>query len=147
MDKAKYAAGLNEFSYCGTLYVSHRTLDPADITSNLGISPTRSTSVGQAHRAIPNRVCDSSHWSCDLPTTDGDDIPAFLQRVVDLLSPHRRYLEELARDGGEIVCFVGIFADRLCDQMFPHELLQAISSLRVNLRFDFYTSEDRTNEI
>ena len=94
--------------------------------------------VGQVHRSIPNRAYDFSHWSCKLTATDGDDIPTFLGQLVTKLSQHRDYLHELSDGGGEIECFIGIFPDRLCDQLYPHNLLALLADLRINLRLDVY---------
>lgn len=141
MDKAKYAGGLNEFSYCASLHISHPTLDPAEITTHIGIEPVRTSRVGQARRSNPNRVHDRSNWSCRLPVNDGDEIPTFLEQIVALLSQHRAFLERVSDGGGEIECFIGIFPDRLCDQCYSHELLASIAALRINLRFDYYASE------
>ena len=142
MEKTKYSAGLNDFSYCGSLHISHPSVDPATVTQRLGLQPTRTTKTGQPHRSVPDRRYELSHWSCELPAVKGDDLPSFLYRVVELLTPHRSYLEELSDNGAEIECFVGIFAVRLCDQSYPHDLLAALSSLRVNLRFDFHKAND-----
>lgn len=146
MKKAKYAAGLNEFSYCGSLLISHPSLDPTEITTNLGMKPSQTSCVGNTHKIIPSRVYGSSHWSFELPSTDGDNIPTFLERVVSLLSPHQKYLEHLSDDGAEIECFIGIFADGLCDQGYSHELLASLSALRINLRFDFYSADDQKTD-
>jgi hypothetical protein len=134
--QAKYAEGLNEFSYCASLNVSHPSFDPATVSRGLGLQPTRMT------QGIPNRRYKPSVWTYELPVADGDDLPSFLYRLVELLTPHRSYLEELSDRGAEIECFVGIFADRLCDQIYPHALLAALAELRVNLRLDFYGAND-----
>lgn len=76
----------------------------------------------------------------------GDNLPSFLYRVVELLTPHRSYLEELADSGAEIECFVGIFAVGLCDQSYPHDLLAALAALRINVRLDLYPANDGENE-
>ena len=134
MDNANYAAGLSEFSYCASLHVSHPTLDPEEITANLQIEPSRTSRVGQTHHSVPGRVYGFSHWSCKLPVKDGVDIPTFLGQLVTQLSQHRDYLHHLSDDGGEIECFVGVFPDRQCDQLYPHKLLAMLADLRVNLR-------------
>lgn len=136
--KAKYSEGLNEFTYCGTLYICHPSIDPASVTASLGITPSRTTRVGDPHRTGANRRYEASHWTCELTTVDGEDIPLFLHRVVELLMPHRVYLEQLSDDNGEMECFIGVFATRLCDQLYPHDLLASLASLRINLRFDLY---------
>ena len=138
MDKVKYSAGLNEFSYCATLHISHPTIDPSEITAALQIEPSRMSRVGQAHRSVPGRVYDFSHWSSKLPAKDHDDIPTFLARLVSQLSRHRNYLHELSDSGGEIECFIGIFPTRLCDQQYSHNLLAMLADLRIDLRLDYY---------
>ncbi|KLU03493.1 hypothetical protein RISK_004497 [Rhodopirellula islandica] len=143
MQNATHAGGLNEFSYCASLHISHPSLDPADVTAALGMEPARTSHVGQPHRSVPDRVYDFSHWSCELATRDGDDISTFLGRFVDLMSPHRSFLEQLSDGGAEIECFIGVFATRLCDQMYSHSLLGSLAALRVNLRFELYPADDR----
>jgi hypothetical protein len=143
MDKAKYVCGLNEFSYCASLHISHPTADPAAVTAALGLEPTQTSRVGELHRTIPDRHYDDSHWTCELPVEHGEDIPAFLGRLVDRLSLHRNYLEQLSDAGAEIECFIGVFATRLCDQAYSYGLLGSLAELRVNLRFDLYPADDR----
>lgn len=146
MKKAKHAAGLNSFEYCATLHILHPSINPEDVTACLGIEPSRTSGAGQTDRNIPGRVYDFSHWMCELPVRDGDDLPTFLECVIALLSPHRGYLEHISDEGGEIECFIGIFADRLCDQSYPYELLASLAELRINLRFDFYKIDDAESD-
>ena len=69
---------------------------------------------------------------------DGDDTPTFLARLVNELAPAKDFLNQLADEGGETECFIGIFADRLCDQLFPPKLLSSLGQLAIGVRLDYY---------
>jgi hypothetical protein len=47
-------------------------------------------------------------------------------------------LQQVVDEGGEILCFVGIFTDTNCDQILPFGLLAALAELRISLRLDLY---------
>jgi hypothetical protein len=139
---ARYQSEMNEFSYCATLHISHPSIPPEDITAVLGIIPQRQTKAGTPRRnangAELGGTYPFSHWSCELPTTDGEQLAAFLWSVVELLSPHREFLTTLASSGGETECFLGLFTEKNCDELFTCKLLSAMGSLGIGLRLDIY---------
>jgi hypothetical protein len=142
---ARYQSEMNEFSYCATLHISHPSMPPEEITAVLGIIPQRQTGAGSPRRT-PNGAklggsYSSNHWSCELPTTDGERLAEFLWRIVEMLSSRREFLTTLSSSGGEIECFVGLFTERNCDELFPCDLLSAMGSLSIGLRLDIYGKE------
>lgn len=140
-----YHSEMNSFEYCASLHVLHPTLDPEQITAALGISPTKQTRVGSPRQNPKGEELGGkyafSSWRCGLPTTNGERLSEFLWSVVKLLSPHRKFLMELAASGGEIECFVGLFTERNCDELFPCDLLSAFGNMKIGLRLDIYGKE------
>ncbi len=47
----------------------------------------------------------------------------------------------LVREGAEISLFVGIFANRLCDDQFSPGLLKKLGELGIALRLDYYSND------
>lgn len=141
MQKARYTAGLNDFEYCGSLCISGPNFDPTEATDQLNMQPHSTTVAGSPHPKDPRRISKLSTWSIKLTAHDGEDLPTFLYRVVDLLAPAKAYLTQLSQNKTRIECFVGIFPTQLCDQCYFCELLLQLAELHVDLRLDMYSAE------
>lgn len=145
MTKAIYVCGLNDFEYCVSLHVEHPSICPAEITQALQLSPDRCVSVGESKRTPAEKagrgVYSRTHWHKELTPQAGQSIPEFLSTLIEQLSPAKSFLTQVVSEGGEIECFIGVFANGLCDQSYPPDLLRTLGTLGVSLRFDYYKPE------
>ncbi len=140
--RTRVKVGLLDFEYSASLIVLDRQLDPDVITQALRLAPRRCHRRGDARQTPAGTpltgVYESGCWSVDLETRDGEDVSEFLSRLTEQLKPAKDFLRSIVDGGGEIECFVGLFATRLCDQVFPAELLTRLGQLGINLRLDYY---------
>ena len=139
---ARYEAGLNGFKYCASLHVEHPSMTCTEITDSLGIPPDTCHEKG-AKRRRPDgselqSVWESADWRMDLKLEDRLSLDEFVQSLTTRLATCREALQKIHDTGGRICCFVGIFADGLCDTEFPCELLSSLGELKIDLRLDFY---------
>jgi hypothetical protein len=61
-----------------------------------------------------------------------------LLRCLELLEPHRAFLDQLVRTGGYIEVFVGWFMGGNTGEALGSELLQRMGNLGVSLSLDIY---------
>jgi len=143
LKRTRVKVGLLDFEYSASLNIVHGDLDPEIASKSLNLVPSRSHRRGdprQTPKGTPlEGVYTSGYWSVDLETRDGEDLADFLSRIAEQLQPAKRYLRSIADDGGEVECFVGLFAKSLCDQILPARLLTQIGELGINLRLDYYS--------
>jgi len=142
VNKARYEEGLNDFTYCDSLSVYHPNKNPALITSALGFKPRVAHRAGEQHQTPTGRPLDGewdeAYRDAELEVRDGEDIAMCLSRLAEQLKPAAHFLTQLTEEGGRIQCFLGVFANGLCDQEFPAKLLKAFGQLNVDLRIDYY---------
>lgn len=140
--RARFRAGLNDFEYCASLHIVHPSLDPDAISDALPLHPERTHRRGdprQTRRGTPlPGAYPTGYWCCELVVHDGENIEAFLTRLVDDLEPAREMLRGISDDDGEVECFISLFAKSLCDQSLPPNLLLTLGQIGISLRLDYY---------
>ena len=139
---ARYHEGLNDFKFCVSLHFSHPSANADSAFGDLGLSNDNAPIRGVLNRKIQSRFHGEFCWAWDLTPIDDENVPDFLERLIKLLMPLKFELQRLARDGGRMECFVGLFATRLCDQVFSHELMMSLAELKIDLRLDYYPSSE-----
>lgn len=137
------SGGLNNFRYLASLSLHGGDFDPREASQNLELSADRIGIRGEAHPTIAGKSSAAHFWHRDVTFLgrDGDSLDQFLQRLVDRLKSHARYLQQLSHCGVEVECFVGVFLDGGCDTAISHRLLSELATLRINLRLDVYGPE------
>lgn len=143
---ARYQEGLNEFQYCASLNITHPSIVPDVISKTLDMTADRSSQAGEKRNRNPELIHEFSKWQCSLPLEEGNSIATFLAILIKQLRSHRQFLCKLSDEGGSTECFIGIFVDRLCDQVYPHEVLQQLAELRIDLRLDIYGPKQDTHQ-
>jgi hypothetical protein len=81
----------------------------------------------------------------ELDAPDGVALAESLGSIAEQLRPNGQFLRMLVDEGGRVELFVGLFANRLCDQVLPYPLLEALSKLRLDLRLDYYGPNSESN--
>ena len=142
---------LNGFEYCASLHIEHPQLDPDVVSHTLKLAPRRTHRVGDAPQtpkgnALPG-VYQTGCWSADLLTRDGEELAEFLTRITGDLDPAKEFLRRIVDEGGSIQCFIGVFANRCCDNLLPAKLLSTLGQLGIDLRLDFYGPENQSQSI
>jgi hypothetical protein len=140
--KARFKSGLLDFEYCASLHICQAQLDPDLVSQALGMQAICAHRAGDTRQTPTGHqlfgVYDRGYWSVDLETRNGEDIAEFLSRVTADLAPSEAFMQSVVNEGGRIECFIGVFANRLCDQILPATLLSKLGQLGIDLRLDYY---------
>lgn len=116
-------------------------LDAADITSVLGVKPTKIVRVGDKGALGLARI---PVWLWQAQTASGSDkwsdLEAGLQRVIDAFSNKRERLDEL-KQRWEVLLFCGYFSDELGGPTLSPSILRNLGDLGVELFLDTYLYE------
>ncbi len=154
-------------TYTAFLRVRHPSIDPAEITRELGLQPAHAwaagsprTSVATARTAHPE-----SYWFAPLgeslwpnieavapaPPTPGPAWPfvvpnppleMFLLAMLRLLTPHKGFFARISTEGGRCELAVTMSArDRFSIEL-PPPLLRALAALELSVTLDVTTGEE-----
>ena len=125
-----------------TFILRGKGLDPHDVTSSLGISPSRSFKRGDWRTETDKWTIN--HWSLTSQNViQSGNLSVHLEWLLDQLEPvNSKLIEILERNGinSEISCF-WIFPTEHEEFELSSELMKKIASLDVKLSFDIYSSD------
>ena len=128
------------------LIVTHPNIDPAEISSAIGLIPVRRTRGG-APRTTPTGQplageYQFSCWRHEFDVQPADELSRVLENLVDELQCHRPFFHRVVQQGGTVELFCGVFADGNWDEVLSHSLMRALAALHVDLRLDVYPKDD-----
>ncbi|MGL4968403.1 MAG: DUF4279 domain-containing protein [Inquilinus sp.] len=139
------------YRYAISLRISHPSIDPAQITAELGEAPSHLQKAGSPHRTpkgtVLDRISPESFWVGFESKGENRtrDLPAGLRALAARLLPHRQFLRSLRDEGGEVEIFVGWFAAEQGGDVLTHELMSQLADLKIDLLFDLYVSKDEAS--
>jgi hypothetical protein len=140
MKRARFQAGLNDYEYCVSLHISATKLTSREIGQRLGMDADRSHDIGDPKRS--QGVYEESYWCKELSVRDGVSYGDFIEVFTSQCQEHAQTLRDIYEAGGRIEMFIGLFAARCCDECISCENLRRLADLRVDLRLDYYPSND-----
>jgi hypothetical protein len=120
-------------------------LDPAEITSALGIVPTRTWLAGDP-RTTPNGTplegrYHESYWtSGDLTNGEwpGRSLADSMDGLLDRLVPHQDFFRSVRDANGTVEFFVGWFFEGNSGDIFKCGVLARMADLGIDLSLDIY---------
>jgi hypothetical protein len=117
----------------------HPDIDPAIISRELCLTPTRSWRAGESRRNPNGQLLggqyDRSYWSVTVEQApESSELESQLMMFVRTLEPHAHVLHNIHRTGGEIEFFVTLL-DR--GTIVSHECLRHLVDLNIDLSLDF----------
>ena len=133
-------------SFKVSLHISHPEIDPAEISHSSGLTPSRSTQAGMA-RMTPagdplGGTYGVSHWMHEFDVQGASELVEVLEQLVEDLQRNEVLFHRIARDGGTVQLFCGVFAAGNWDEVLPHLLLGRLAALEIDLRLDVYPRDD-----
>jgi hypothetical protein len=139
------------YRYSISLRIHHPSIDPVEITAELGEEPSNWQKAGTPHRTPTGRLLDrispTSFWVG--LKSEGEsrtrDLPAGLEALAARLLPHRHFLHRLRDEGGDAEIFVGWFAAEQGGDILTHELMSQLADLKIDISFDLYVREDEAS--
>jgi hypothetical protein len=128
------------------LSIRHLDMDPAEISTILGLTPKRTTSAGEL-RTTPRgeRLAgryEFSHWTHSFDVQRATELAVVLEELVEKLQGHEPFFHRVVREGGVVELFCGVFAAGNWDEVLPHSLMGRLAALRIDLRLDVYPRDD-----
>lgn len=133
---------MGEYTYRLSLWIEHPEMDLAEVPVRLGLPATRLWKKGSARSTPKGRpiegVYPRSFCGIELVDHEQADLPAGVRAALDLLTPHKTFLSELADKGAQIRLFVGWFSESNSRDILDWELLRDLAALKVSLDLDFY---------
>jgi hypothetical protein len=136
------------YRYKISLRINHPSIDPAEITAELGEEPWHWQKAGTHRRTPKGRlltgICPTTFWVGfqSKGQSKDRDLPSGIEALLSRLRPHRRFLHRLRDEGGEVEFFVGWFAGEQGGDILPYELTGQLADLKVDLSLDLYLGED-----
>jgi len=132
---------MKSYQFDISLRVRHPSLDPAEITSALGLNPSRSWRAGEARTTpkgnpLEGRYSDS-YWVVKLAKGRWP-LAAVINELLDQLAPHQALFQQIRAEGGTVEFFVGWFFERNSGDVFDCDLLARMADLKINLSLDVY---------
>src|SRR3954470_19002354 len=120
------------YSYSISLRIWHPSIEPSDITNNIGINPTRSFKAGQRRATPKGTLLDGtyreSYWSAyifhDGEYSSADNLAEdIMYEAIKRLEPHKAFIHRLRSDGGRAHLQVSSFSCRNYAFEFSPEML------------------------
>jgi hypothetical protein len=132
-------------SFSVSLAITHPSIDPAEITKTIGLTPERTTLAGTT-RTTPNGnelrgTYEFSCWRHKFDVDGASELGIVLHDLVKRLQSHAPFFHRVVKGGGAVELFCGVFAAGNWDEILSHELLGNLAALRIDLRLDVYPKE------
>jgi hypothetical protein len=138
---------MQRYSYSIDLRIWHPTINPEEITHELGIRPNRCFEAGKPRTTPKGNLLEGvnreSYWSADpynrgeYSSTD-DSAEDSLIEVLQTIEPHEAFLKKLRTQGARILVQISSFSGRNYAFELPPELLGKFAALGVGLAHDVY---------
>jgi hypothetical protein len=136
---------MNPYRFKVSLRIRHPSLNPVEITSALGINPSRSWIAAEPRFTPSGSPLDvinrESYWTAELIAGNSEEngLSSAIAAVLDRLSPHAPFLARLNAEGGGAEFFVGWFCDATnFGEVFGPHLLGRLAALGIGLSLDVY---------
>lgn len=140
---------MNTYTFILDIRICHPSVDPADISRTLGMTPQWARKAGEPRSTPKGRrlegVNAESYWTCDpfnlrWGTSDGRSFEDALEDMLVLLEPHAAFLVDLAREGRNTLWFSS-HSNRNFAVEIPPDALARLAALRFSLIHDVYQGE------
>ena len=138
---------MQRYSYTIAVRIWHPSIKPEEITRILGMQPSHFSEAGQPRKTPKGTLLEGvyreSYWNAD-PFDRGeysstDDLAEdALAEVLQILEPHKAFIQKLRGEGSRILVQVSSFSGRNYAFEFSPELLGRYSALGVSLAHDVY---------
>jgi len=125
------------------LFIVHPTLDPAEISTALGLEAHFAQRVGDP-RKTPNgeplagNYRDTRWRHCVERSTTGQWFAAEVTSLLDRLEPHKAFFANLRQTGGEASLIVQFLGDGYLSDEIPHAALVKLVALGLGLGIECF---------
>ena len=135
---------MNSYQYDISLRVRHPSVDPTDITSALGLNPSRCWRVGEPQSTATGSPLKGTYAESFWTTTLAEgrwpekSLAVVMSGLLDHLAAHKNFFRQIRSEGGRAEFFVGWFFDGESGDVFNCDLLARMADLKIDLSLDVY---------
>ncbi|MCC8968401.1 DUF4279 domain-containing protein [Bradyrhizobium sp. Pear76] len=145
VDEYRKAATV-DLRYTVRLLVKHPTIDPAEITTALGIAPSLARAVG-TEIVTPTGVklasrSKQSVWNWSESIKGKRDFFDSVAELADHLEAHRQFLGTLVSSGGEIIAIVHLPGNVNIGSILKSVDLRRLAHLEISLGIEVFPEFD-----
>jgi len=146
---------MNPYSYNISLRLWHPSIDPSEITKQLGISPKRTWVAGERRSTPKGTLLEGNnketYWFGPIHDesflySEDVDLEEYLTNFTQTLQKHSNFLKEIRATGGRVEYFIGLYTDSNSGSVLPASLLLSLGELGIDLALDIY-SEKTSNQL
>jgi hypothetical protein len=123
----------------------HPTIDPAAISAELGIQPSRTWKVGEPRSTPSGRLLkggprSESYWIASISAGRQTDAPLrdAISTALDELTRHKDLFYRIRAEGGKVEFFIGWHFEGQSGDTFDYNLLGRLDELQIDLALDVY---------
>jgi hypothetical protein len=125
------------------LFVVHPTLDPADISSVLGLEAHIAHRVGDPRKTpkgtpLEGNYCDTRWRHCVECSSTDQWYAAEITRLLDRLEPHTAFFADLKSTGGKACIILQFFGDGYLSDEIPLSALVRLVALGLDLGIECF---------
>lgn len=141
------ALTMHPFKYDVSFRIRHPTMDPDDISNELGLRPERNWKVG-SQRTTPKGdilkgVYKETYCCFHLPHLKNQGLADFLKKIGKKFEIHSEFFKRILSTGGTLEFFIGWYSSENSGEEFDWKILAKLAELQINLSLDFYGGIDK----
>lgn len=132
---------IHQNRYSASLRISSKTLNVADITTILGIEPTRTHEKGKPFSSRnPSRLRQESLWLLESGLNSSEPLDAHMEKLADFIQDKAVLLKYLIP-----ICYMDIFCGVFSESgqggfVFNPVILKKLTAIPIEIVFDLYLS-------
>ena len=127
-----------DYRYDIRLLISHPSIDPARITSALGKTPSHSAIAGAPTRPGRPYFHRLSFWSYSYEVEGKRKFFSSFAETMDWLEPHRDFLADIVKDGGDITLIVNLPGDTNIGSTLSWRDMARLAALKIDLGVEVF---------
>jgi hypothetical protein len=125
------------------LFIKHPTLDPADISTALGLEAHHAHRVGDPRRTpkgtpLSGNYADTRWRHCAEFSVTDRWFAEEVTRLLDRLEPHKAFFADLKSSGGSACACIQFFSDGYLSDALPHASLAKLVELGLDLGIECF---------
>jgi hypothetical protein len=135
---------MNSYRYKISLRVRHPSIDPAEITYAVGLTPSRYWRAGEPRTTPRDKPLEGiwphTYWTARVMEGEwpGKGLQVAIGELLDQLELSKGFLEKVHSEGGTVEFFIGWFFDGQSGGVFDCGLLARMADLKIDLSLDVY---------
>lgn len=124
------------------MLIKHPDIDPAVITKQLGIIPTRFWRAGEARHTPKGSPLPSfypeSYWSYAFTINDEPNVFAGVEKILDTLEPYAPFISALHTSGGNVQIVLSLDGNESTGDTLSAENIARMAAMSIDFGLEVY---------